>query len=227
MPPTAFVYRFGVFELDPASRRLMSGRERVRLTESQFAILLHLVLHAPGIVDRSALAQAGWSGTTSDESIEQAITGLRKELSKRDGIACIETVPGGGYRFVAPLERREPDRPLALLGADGDGLQAFVQGRDGVATLNQGPIADNDVRHWLRLAHVGWKGERIAAAEKMRALRPDLAVACWLQATVYVALGALEPALTVLHAGCAAQDRQRDFPSDYPAVGLHLLRGLV
>ena len=320
MRGNAFVYRFGAFELDPASRRLVSGAERVRLTEPQLSLLLHLVSHAPQIVDKNALARAGWGGTTSDENLQQAISRLRRALSERGGPTFVEAVRNEGYRFVAPIERRESEHPIAALGLDSEPLRAFLQGRRDLATLKLDAIeqarrgfekmlqhnadyapahtslahacalvfeasrvdekCDMDAlsqavdharvatmldpasadgwstlgfvlsltgdaeaatvaalkavaidratwRHQLRLAFVTWGDERIDAAQSALALRPDLALACWLKATVFVARGAFEPALTDLQAGCAAQDRQKTVPGDYPAIGLHLLRGLV
>ena len=331
MRQTAFVYRFGAFELHPASRRLVSGAERVRLTESQFTILLRLVSEAPQIVDWNSLAQDGWGGSTSEASVRQAVCRLRKALLDADPAcpagappgrrrAFVETVPNRGYRFVAPLERREADEPIADLGVDDELLEGFVQGRRDLATLNRDTIAnarrrferflqnnpDNARAHaclshacglifeatrtdtwcdaetlacalhhgrrattldpsladarsalgfalalsgdikaatvaawkavtlqggtfrdWVRLAYVTWGEDRLETAGQALQLLPDLALAYWLQGTVYVARGAFEPALAQLHAGCAAQDRQRTGPVDYPAVGLHLLRGLV
>ena len=106
MRQTAFVYCFTVFELDPVRRWLTVGGEFVHLTESQFSILLHLVSNAPEIVDHDALAQAGWGGTTSDNSVQQAISRLRKVLVERGGCAFIETVPNRGYRFTASAGQR-------------------------------------------------------------------------------------------------------------------------
>lgn len=81
--------------------------------------------------------------------------------------------------------------------------------------------------HWLRFAFVSWGEDRIRAARTIRAFYPDLALAYWLIATVLIARGAFDVTLSVLNAGCAAQDRQSTRPGSFPAVGLHLLRGLV
>ena len=64
----------------------------------------------------------------------------------------------------------------------------------------------------------------------MLALCPGLALAHWLEESPRVAsspVGAFKPALDVLHEGCAAQDAQSTARGSFPAVGLHLLRGLV
>ena len=320
MRQTAFVYCFTVFELDPVRRWLTVGGEFVHLTESQFSVLLHLVSHAPEIVGHDALAQAGWGGTTSDNSVQQAISRLRKVLVERGGCAFIDTVPNRGYRFTASVGQREPTDWAGIRDIDGEAAEAFVRGKRELATLTKDGIAnasrefetvialkpkhayahtnlaqalaltfegtrvdeicdtaaleravhharvgaalepsaadahstlafalsisgdtqeatvaawkavsiDNaSWRHWLRLAFVTWGEERCDHAEKALTRLSNLAQASWLKSTVYVARGAFEPALTHLQAGCGAQDRQRDNPRDYPAVGLHLLRGLV
>jgi DNA-binding winged helix-turn-helix (wHTH) protein len=54
----SFVHRFGPFELDPASGRLFRGTTRVALSDSQSAILCHLIVKAGQVVSKAALAEA-------------------------------------------------------------------------------------------------------------------------------------------------------------------------
>jgi DNA-binding winged helix-turn-helix (wHTH) protein/Flp pilus assembly protein TadD len=82
-------------------------------------------------------------------------------------------------------------------------------------------------RHRLRLAYVSWGGDRMSAARTALTLCPGLALAHWLTATVLIARGAFDAALDVLREGCAAQAAQARAPGKVPALGLHLLRGLV
>lgn len=79
-------------------------------------------------------------------------------------------------------------------------------------------------RHHLRLAFVAAGAERLRAAERVLKLRPNLAAAHWLAATVFVARGALDVALDHVRAGCAGQDGSAP---TFSAVGLHLLHGLI
>jgi DNA-binding winged helix-turn-helix (wHTH) protein len=81
-------------------------------------------------------------------------------------------------------------------------------------------------RHAILAAYVTWGDDRLHAARRALALCPGLALAHWLRATVFIARGAFEAALEELRAGCAAQDAQKK-GSEFPAVGLHLLHGLV
>ena len=134
------VYRFGTFELDPASRRLTRGTGRVRLTESQAAVLLHLASNAPQVVSMDALAKAGWGAAATDNSVQQAISQLRKTLGQHNGADVIETVPNSGYRFVAPIERLEAhDAPVAS-DRDEEPYRSCVEGQRELATLKRDGI---------------------------------------------------------------------------------------
>jgi len=90
-----------------------------------------------------------------------------------------------------------------------------------------------DWRHALRLSYVSWGEARLRAARRVLKLCPGLALAHWLMATVFIARQAFDTALDVLRDGCAAQDAQAlaalaaKTTGGFPAVGLHLLRGLV
>ena len=84
-----------------------------------------------------------------------------------------------------------------------------------------------DWRHALRLSYVSWGEDRLRAARRVLALCPGFALAHWLMATVFIARHAFDPALELLHDGCAAQDAQAKSTGGFPAVGLHLLRGLA
>ncbi len=319
--PAHLIYRFGAFELDPANRQLTAGPESVCLTDPQSALLLQLVASAPDVVDKDALARAGWGGmAVSDNSVEQAISCLRRALSQDADQSFIETVRHRGYRFVAAIQRL--DRPDDALAAHAglDAYDAFRQGGRELATLRRDALPDacrafeqtiahdgmhasahaalgmtcalmfeasrvdaacdlealqravhhtrrattidaaradgwsslgfalylegdtdaagaagrkavalerDGWRHWLRLAYVSWGEERIEAAQAALALHPKLALAYWLKATVLIARSAFDAALFPIAAGCAAQDEQRINPGPYPAVGLHLLHGLV
>jgi DNA-binding winged helix-turn-helix (wHTH) protein len=109
---------------------------------------------------------------------------------------------------------------------------AFVLGLGGstahaVAAAHKALVLEpENWRHALRLARVASGEERMQAASRVLALYPELALAHWLRGTVFVARSALDAARGELQLGCAAQDAQtKGYP--FPAVGLHLLHGLV
>ena len=99
--------------------------------------------------------------------------------------------------------------------------------RDATAAALKAVSLDPDNwHHCVRLALVSWGGRRLSAAHRARALYPDLALAHWLSATVFVARQAFDIAQAELRAGCARLDTQ-DGTGPVRAVGLHLLHGLV
>lgn len=321
MRPGSFVYRFGPFELDPATERLIRGVDRVMLPASQRALLLHLVAHAGELVSTDDLARIGWgSRAVSENSVQQAISQLRRALGEPRPGEYIETTRNGGYRFVAEVARAEAEGEGRPGDLDVAPFRAFVRGRSALATLDRTAVQRarqafretiaatpdfapahvglatasalcfeatrfdeacdrnalpcalahargatqlapasgeawstlafalylsgeaeeaavaackaialerDDYRHWLRLAYVSWGEERIRAARAVLALNPGLALAHWLIATVLIARGAFDAAFDILRIGCALQDKQSPAAEPYPAVGLHLLYGLV
>ncbi len=102
------------------------------------------------------------------------------------------------------------------------------QVRDAIAAARCAVTLDAEqCRHQLRLALVSWGDDRLHAAGGALDLCPNLALAYWLMAQVFIARGAIVRALECIDAGCAAQDTQRVHGGRLNAVGLHLLRGLV
>jgi eukaryotic-like serine/threonine-protein kinase len=105
------VYRFGVFEVFTESRELLRHGHRVKLQDQPFQLLL-LLLENPGeIVSRELLQQRLWPGNTFVEfgqSLGTAVTKLRQALGDdADNPRFVETVPRRGYRFIAPVDRRD------------------------------------------------------------------------------------------------------------------------
>ncbi len=82
-----------------------------------------------------------------------------------------------------------------------------------------------DGLHWLRLAAVSWGQARIRAAHRALAENPELVLARWLAATVYVARGLFDRALDELRLGIVPQEVRGDNASTTP--GLYWLRGLI
>jgi eukaryotic-like serine/threonine-protein kinase len=105
------VYRFGVFEVFTESRELLRHGHRVKLQDQPFQLLM-LLLENPGeIVSRELLQQRLWPGNTFVEfgqSLGTAVTKLRQALGDdADNPRFVETVPRRGYRFIAPVDRRD------------------------------------------------------------------------------------------------------------------------
>ena len=136
------VYRFESFELDTVSRRLFRGRQRLSLSDAQFAILLLLVTSEGEVVPREALNKAGWGNTAvSETSLAQAIRRLRQILGKAaDGTDFIETHNNIGYRFTVPVERRprrDTDTPASSAEAEIALFRDIAHGRTQLDTLDR------------------------------------------------------------------------------------------
>ena len=100
------IYEFGGFRLDVARRQLRSLDDQpASLTVKVFDLLLYLVEHHGELVEKSALMQAVWPNVVVEENnLNQNISVLRKVLGERAGEhRFIMTVPGRGFRFVAPV----------------------------------------------------------------------------------------------------------------------------
>ena len=100
-------YDFGPFRIDPLKRRLLRDEETIRLTPKAFDLLLVLVLEGGRTVEKDELLERVWPGTVVEENnLNQNITALRKSLGdSRQESQYIATIPGVGYRFVAPVTR--------------------------------------------------------------------------------------------------------------------------
>ena len=120
--------------------------------------VLRVLLERSGdLVSRDEIMTAAWPGTVVDyNNLNVQISALRRVLDQdRANGSCIQTVPGRGYRFVAPVTRAEPagtsesgsspgnriDRPITT---QGQAQAAGAQEKAGRAAL-----ALSNARHFL------------------------------------------------------------------------------
>ena len=98
-------FAFGDFVLVPKERLLLQGGEPIALTAKAFDLLVALVRRAGQLVTKDELFEEVWPGTFVQETnLTVNISAVRKALEDgRDGNWMIQTVPGRGYRFVAPV----------------------------------------------------------------------------------------------------------------------------
>jgi DNA-binding winged helix-turn-helix (wHTH) protein len=101
------VWRFGLFELDSEARELRRAGLVVRLPPQGLRVLLALLERPGEVVSRDELCRALWGGETFvsfDRSLNFCLSRLRVAL--RDDARnprFVETLPGRGYRFIAPV----------------------------------------------------------------------------------------------------------------------------
>ncbi len=99
-------YEFGGFCLDTALQALISrDGEPMALPSRAYDVLLQLVERAGELVEKSTLMAAVWPRTVVEENnLSQCILTLRKALGETLGERrFILTVPGRGFKFVAPV----------------------------------------------------------------------------------------------------------------------------
>lgn len=104
-------FRFGQFEIDPASGELRrSGRKR-RLQAQPFKLLVLLIRRAGAIVSYDEIRAELWGEDTYvefDQAVHYAVRQIREALGdSADQPLYIETVPKRGYRFIAPVDTFE------------------------------------------------------------------------------------------------------------------------
>ena len=107
---------FGPFEYDERSGELRKHGSRIRLHGQPLQILTILLSKAGQVTTREEFHQALWQGSTFvdfENGLNAAVYRLRQVLGESSGRPCyIETVPGRGYRFIAPVEFSAPDMIL-------------------------------------------------------------------------------------------------------------------
>ena len=113
------IFLFGGFRLD--RRGLFQRGKGAALTPveigSRALDVLRVLLGRPGdLLSRDEIMVAAWPGTVvEDNNLTVQISTLRRVLDQdRAEDGCIQTVPGRGYRFVAPVRRVDTDAHSAI-----------------------------------------------------------------------------------------------------------------
>jgi TolB-like protein/DNA-binding winged helix-turn-helix (wHTH) protein/tetratricopeptide (TPR) repeat protein len=99
------VYEFDGFRVDAGKRLLWNSGEQLALTPKVFDTLFYLVKNAGKTVKKDELMAAVWPDTVVEENnLNKNISALRQLLGEKPGEhRFIVTVPGTGYKFVAPV----------------------------------------------------------------------------------------------------------------------------
>jgi predicted ATPase/DNA-binding winged helix-turn-helix (wHTH) protein len=98
---------FGPFQLLPTRRLLLEADRPVRLGSRALEILIALVERPGELVGKNELMARVWPSTFVEEgNLKVQVAGLRRALGdSRGSNRYLATVPGRGYRFVAPVRR--------------------------------------------------------------------------------------------------------------------------
>jgi DNA-binding winged helix-turn-helix (wHTH) protein/TolB-like protein/Tfp pilus assembly protein PilF len=113
--PSSGLFRFAAFTLDVRRRELRRDGERLDLPPRVFDTLVCLAAHPGDLLDKEAILQAVWPGRVVEENnLSQTISALRKLFGEEGAEArWILTVPGRGYRFLAPVEALDESPEVA------------------------------------------------------------------------------------------------------------------
>lgn len=87
---------------DEASRSLVFGAARVRLTQREWRIMRHLLANADRPVSRAELIEAGWGAErdVTANSVDVYVGYLRRKLAQLGSEARIEAVRGIGFALL-------------------------------------------------------------------------------------------------------------------------------
>lgn len=96
--PRTGLLRIGDIELDPGTRSVTRGRDKVPMTSTEFNVLERLMQDAGQVVSKEALMRdaLGRRLRPFDRAIDMHISSLRRKL----GDDLMRTVRGRGYQFV-------------------------------------------------------------------------------------------------------------------------------
>jgi DNA-binding winged helix-turn-helix (wHTH) protein len=152
------VISFGPFRLLPAQQLLLEGERPVRLGSRAMEILIALVECAGELVSKNELMARVWPNTVVEENnLKVHIAALRRTLGDgQPGRRYVATVPGRGYRFVAPVEIAKPAKQPARSSAKAErvhnlpALQPRVIGRADIVSALLGQLP-----RWRLLTIVG------------------------------------------------------------------------
>lgn len=88
--------------LDEASRSLVCGEGRARLTKREWPLMAYLMEREGQVVSRAQLIAEAWGldGQVTENSADVYVGYLRRKLAEIGGTYRIETVRGEGFRLV-------------------------------------------------------------------------------------------------------------------------------
>ena len=128
------IYRFGLFELDPAAGELRKQGRLVRLEPQPARAIALLVANAGEVITRDRLREHLWSDSTHvdyDRGLAYCLGQVRAALGdSADNPRFVETLPRRGFRFIAPVR------------TDSNGNGADQPPADGVAIAPGAAIVD-------------------------------------------------------------------------------------
>src|SRR5262249_950379 len=104
---------FDDFRLDASNRLLLRGGKIVPLTPKVLDILLFFAANSGRVLEKNEVMSVVWADSFVEEgTLARNVSSLRKALGEgRTDHRYIVTLPGRGYRFVAPVRVVLEDDP--------------------------------------------------------------------------------------------------------------------
>ena len=142
-PQAGALIEFGPFRFDKFLGKLSKHDTAIRLRGMPLTILQHLVERPGEVVSRGELQTLLWEGVAFgdfEQRLNTAVNVVRKTLGDSAADArYIETVPGQGYRFIAPIRSDLPIAQSDTSTAAGlDPLPVDANG-EGKSQISRGP----------------------------------------------------------------------------------------
>jgi len=144
-------YRFDVFTLDLARRRLLRDNRPVPLKPKAFDLLVALVESRGRVVTKEELLERVWPNQFVEEgNLTVHMSAVRKALGDRKGEArFVETIPGQGYSFLRRLDEAGDNVVIeqhtfsrVVVEEEGEAVEEEAEigaaGRDAAATREAG-----------------------------------------------------------------------------------------
>jgi DNA-binding winged helix-turn-helix (wHTH) protein len=138
-------WRFGKFELDPATRELRRGGQAVPLAPKALQLLELLLERRPTAVSRQEIRDVLWPDTiVADSNLPSLVWDVRQAIDDQPRGRLLRTVRGFGYAFSGEVEDvgAPPSRGGRVRGAPrlvwGDRAFALEPGEN---VLGRGPEA--------------------------------------------------------------------------------------
>lgn len=106
-------YAFGPFVIDTVRRTIREGDRPIPLHSKAFEVLVNLIADRERVVPKEELISRIWPDTfVQENNLARHVSTLRKALGESpDQSNWILTVPGRGYRFIAPVIELDADAP--------------------------------------------------------------------------------------------------------------------
>ena len=149
-PQSGTLIEFGPFTLDKALGKLSKHGTPIRLRGMPLKVLNYFVERPGEVVSRGELQHLLWNGTAFgdfEQGLNTAVNVVRKTLSdSADQPRYIETVPGQGYRFIAPLHSgvAVPEVPAPNGALDTRSIApGMSQGVEGPGEIREAPVGWN------------------------------------------------------------------------------------